>query len=101
MPVGESGSVSVGEISGVVAGAVSAAVSEKVGVGEVSANLFGGAPEIVEGLGLVGDDVSSGNEDTVCTDSLSTVWQVKRMVESSRCFIIGKAIKVPVCLMIC
>lgn len=44
----------VGEIAGVVAGAVEAAVAEQVWVGEVGAELFGGAKEVIDRAGLVG-----------------------------------------------
>jgi hypothetical protein len=53
--------VAIGQVAGIIAGAVLAAVTEKVGVGEVGADLFGSGPEIVEGLGLVGEDVAGGD----------------------------------------
>ena len=53
-PIKGSFRFAVDKVGGVVAGAVEAAVAEKIRVGEVGADLLGRGPEVVEGVFLVG-----------------------------------------------
>jgi hypothetical protein len=87
--------LAVRQVAGVVAGAVCAAVAEEGGVGEVCADLLGGAPEIVGGLGLVGEDVACRNEDGIGVDALASVGQPEGVVEGECRFVVCKAILLP------
>lgn len=88
-----------GEVAVVVAGAVEAAVSEEVGRAEVGADLLGGAPEVVDGAALVGEDVACGDEDVVYVDARAAVWEPQGVVLCGGGFIVGEAVEVPVCLL--
>jgi hypothetical protein len=86
------------DVQHTITSAVVSAVAKEVRVGEVGTNLFGCGPEIIQALRLVGKNVTSRDEDVVGVDTLPSIWHPKRMVQCKRCFCVGKAIKVPVCL---
>lgn len=75
---------------------VETTVSIQIGVCEVSTNLLGLAPEIVQAVLLIGQYVSSRDEDGISSDALATVWEVKSVVQSSGSFIVGEAVEIPV-----
>lgn len=90
--------VAVDKIGGIVAGTVVATITKEIRVTEVSADLLGGAPEVIERLRLVGNNVTCGDENVVGADSLTGVGEVERVVQCSGCFVVGEAVEVPVCL---
>lgn len=86
----------VGQVAGVIAGAVLAAVAAQRGVGEVGADLLGGGPEVVVGVGLVGQDVAGGDEDGVGADALAGVGHPEGVVQGQGGLVVGPAVEVPV-----
>lgn len=92
------GAGACGEVAVIVAGAVEAAVSEEFGRAEVGADLLGGTPEVVDGVAVVGEDVSGGDEDVVYADAGAAVWEPQGVVLCGGGFVVGEAVEVPVCL---
>jgi hypothetical protein len=90
--------VAVGEVAGIVAGAVEAAVPEQIWVREVGADLLGRGPEIVERVLLVGEDVAGGDQDVVCAYALAGVRHPEGVIEGEGGLVVGEAVEVPVCL---
>ena len=68
----------------------------QIGIREVSTNLLGLAPEIVQAVLFIGEDVSSRDEDGISSDALATIWEVKGVVQSSGSFVVCEAIEIPV-----
>lgn len=97
-PIVGAGCGAVGDITVIVAGAVEAAISEEVGVGEVGAELFRGGIPVVEGAGLVGLDVAGWDEDVVYSNPLTGVGHPERVIEGCGCLVVCKTVKVPVSL---
>ncbi len=71
-----------------VAGAVQAAVVLELGAGDVRAELLGAAPEVVDGVLFVGEDIARGDEDVVDADAGAAVRHVEGVVvrEVRRCW---------------
>lgn len=95
------GLLAVRQETGVVAGAVRAAVAQQRRVREVGAELLGRGPEIVHGLRRVGEDVAGWDEDRVGADALAAVGEPEGVIESEGRLVIGEAVEVPVCLDMC
>lgn len=66
------------------------------GVVERRSDLLGLGPEVVDGAVLVGQNVSSGDEDVVNTNALSTVRHPKGVVEDGAGVVVGESVKIPV-----
>ena len=88
--------VTVDRVTGVVTSAVVTAVAEELRRCQVSANLLGSRPEVIDGVLLVGQDGAIGNEDVVNTDTLARVGHVQSVVKSKRGVRVGEAVQVPV-----
>jgi hypothetical protein len=69
------------EKTNTITSAVFTAVSKQIRVAEVSTNLFGRSPKVVQALRLIGFDVTSWNEDCIGSNALPTIWQPKGVVE--------------------
>lgn len=81
-----------------VSSAVVTAVAVCLWCAEVGADLLGRTPEIVDGAGLIGEDVTCRNKNGVCVNALAGVWQPERVVQCEVCLVVGKAVQIPVCL---
>lgn len=86
----------VGQVAGVVSRAALATVAQQVRVGEVGADLLRGGPEVVEGLCLVGEDVTRRDEDGVCGNALAAMGQPEGVVQGEGRVWVGPAVEVPV-----
>jgi hypothetical protein len=88
--------LTVSDVRSIITSAIEPAISDKVRIGEVSADLLGGAVEIIEGSRLVGQDVAGGDEYGVSADTLAGVGEPEGVVKGEICFVVGEAVEVPV-----
>lgn len=79
-----------------VSRAVETAVAVGLGLAQVGAELLGRGPEVVDGAGLVGEDVAGGDEDVVHADALPAVGQVEGVVQRVVGLVVAEAVQVPV-----
>jgi len=86
----------VGDVAGIVASAVGAAVAESLGRGEVGADLLGRGPEVVDAVLLVGQDGAVRDENAVGADALAAVGQVQGVVQGERGVGVLETVEVPV-----
>jgi hypothetical protein len=88
--------LAVGQVAGVVTGAALAAVALEVWVGEVGADLLGGGPEVIQRVGLVGQDVACGNQDRVGVHALTAIREPEGVVQGEGGVRVCPAVEVPV-----
>jgi hypothetical protein len=84
--------IAIDEEAGIVATAVGATVTLDFVVVEACANLFGRAPEVIDGTLLVGENRAVWNEDAVSSNTLAGIWHVKGVVQGERCVVVLKAV---------
>lgn len=80
MPVVRTVLGAVDEVASVVAGAVEAAVAEKLRRREIGTNLLRRRPEVVDRVLLIGKDGAIRNKDIVNTNTLTGERQTKSVV---------------------
>jgi len=85
-------------VTGVVANAVGSTVAVQLWRCQISADLFGCGPEVVDRILRIGQNGAIRYENAIDADTLARVGQVERVIESCGVFRIGKPIEIPVCL---
>ena len=59
---------------------VETTVPIQIGIREVSTNLLGLAPEIIQAILLIGEDVACRNEDFISSNALASIWEMEGVV---------------------
>ena len=97
-PIIWSHSLAVGDVASVVSSAALTAVAVEgvTGRREVGTDLLGRRPEVVARAGLVGQDVTSGDQDAVRADTGASIGHPQGVVLDRVGLGVGEAIQIPV-----